>query len=189
LETSHVKTLVAVSAVVALTLFAVSATAQTPIKSNTQTIALNAVLQEAITIDAPSVAVVNFAIVGSPFSTSVTDGDATPTFNTNYSLKSGRVLSVCAYLAAPLVGSTSGNTDTISANGVLAQFNGTGGYVAFGGGSACGATNSLLVDTFTTTPTVHSAVRNNKIALQIGVLGGKTPDTYTGTLNIIAQAI
>ncbi len=183
------KKLFTASVLLVLALFAVSAIAQTPISSNTQTVALNAVLQEAITIDAPSAAVVNFAIVGNPFSTVATDGDVAPTFNTNYSLKPGRVLSVCAYLTAPLVGSTSGNSDTIGVNGVLAQFNGSGNYVPFGGGSACGATNSLLVQTLTATSSVHSAVVNNKIALQIGVLGGKTPDTYTGTINIVAQAI
>jgi hypothetical protein len=174
--------------ILALTLSAAFVSAQS-VTSNTQTVSLNAVISEAITLDAPSAAVVNFAIAGSPFSTSTTNGDVAPTFNLNYSLKAGRTVNVCTYLSAPLTGATSGNTDTITANGVLAKFNSTGNYVQFGGNTACGIGSGLVIESLVTTAAVHSAVRNEKVELQIGPLGGKTPDTYTGTLNFVAQAI
>ena len=178
----------AIFSVFVLALSAFCASAQT-VTSNTQTVALNAVITESITLDQPSAPVVNFAIVGNPFSTSATNGDVAPTFNTNYSLKAGRTMNVCAYLSGPLVGSTTGNTDTISANGVLAKFNSTGNFVAFDGNMACGMGSGLVIEAVHTTSIVHSAVRNEKVELQIAPLGGKTPDTYTGTLNFVAQTI
>jgi hypothetical protein len=177
-----------VFAILALTLSAACASAQTT-SSNVQTVSLKAVVAEAITLDAPSASVVNFAIAGNPFSTVATNGDVAPTFNTNYSLKAGRTMTVCAYLTGPLVGATSSNTDSIGTGGVLAKFNNTGNFVAFDGNTACGMGSGLVIETITTTATVHSAVRNEKVELQIGPLGGKTPDTYTGTLNFVAQAI
>ena len=183
------KKIVASFAILTLALFAVSASAQT-VTSNTQTVALNAVVPEAITLDAPSASVINFVIAGTPFSTSATNGDVAPTFNVNYSLKANRSFTVCAYLpgTGALVG-TGTNNDKISSGNILGKFNGAGAFVAFDGNTACGQAHGLIVDTITSTSALHSVTKNEKVEMQVGPLGGITPDTYTGTLNLVAQSI
>jgi hypothetical protein len=163
----------------------VCASAQT-ISSNVQTVALNAVIPESISLDQPTAAVVNFAI--QPMSSANTPGDAKPSFNTNYSLKPGRVMTVCAYLSGPLTGATTGNTDTIGTGSVLAQFTSTGNFVAFDGTTACGQSHGLVAQTFTATSVNHTGVVGTTVALAIASFQAKIPDTYTGTLNFVAQA-
>jgi hypothetical protein len=170
---------------VVLALFCgVSAMAQT-ITSNVQTVSLNAVIPEYLSLDQPTAAVVNFAI--QPMSNANTPGDVKPSFNTNYSLKPGRVMTVCAYLSGALAG-TSGNTDTIGTGSVLAQFNGAGTFTAFDSNTACGVSHGLVAKTFTATSVNHTGVLPNTVALQIASFQALVPDTYNGTLNFVAQA-
>jgi hypothetical protein len=170
-----------VLAILALTFATAFASAQ--LSSNTQSVALSAVVPEQISIDQPSAAVVNFAI--QPMSASNTPGDVKPSFNTNYSLKPGRVMTVRAYLSGPLTGITSGNTDTIGVGNVLAKFNGAGSFVPFSGNSAA---TGLIAQTFTATSANHTGVQLNSVELAIASFQARVPDTYTGTLNFVAQA-
>ena len=169
-----------------LALFSAAFASAETITSNVQTVALNAVIPEYLTLDQPTAAAVNFAI--QPMSGAPTPGDVQPSFNTNYSLKPGRVMVVCAYLSGPLTGALAGNPDTISTKSVQAKFNDSGSFTSFDGNMACGQSAGLIAQTFTATPTIHTGVWLNKVALQILGFQAKIPDTYTGTLNLVAQA-
>jgi hypothetical protein len=156
------------------------------ITSGPQTVALSAVVVEYVSLDAPSTAMVNF-IIQPPYS-AFPQGDVPVTFNTNYNVKPGKTVTVCAYLTGALAPSTVGNTDTISTGNVLAKFNGAGNFAAFDGHTACGFGAGLIVNSYLTTPAAHSVTVNNRIDLELNNFLGKVPDTYTGTLNLVAQA-
>src|SRR3954465_14092406 len=73
----------------------------TPVTYNTQIITLNATVQEYLRIDAPSATMVKFDI--DPMAFTPTFGDVKPAWNTNYSLRGGKTVAVCAYLGGDLV--------------------------------------------------------------------------------------
>jgi hypothetical protein len=122
------------------------------------------------------------------YRTLLSEADLIPSFNTNYSLKPGRIMSVCAYLSGPVTGTTNGNADSISTNGVQAKFNGAGNYVSFDSNTACGMGSGLVGQTFTATATNHTGVQNNSVALQI-MDSVKVPDTYVGVLSNVGLSM
>jgi hypothetical protein len=155
------KALVVLLAVTLLGSFTFAAPANT---SNTQTVALKAVIPEYLALDVPSVSVVNFTMVY-PYSAMV-PGDNPVSFNTNYNLLPGKKVTVCAYLSGALLG-TGANTDTITPGNVLAKFNGAGNFAAFDSNTACGMSSGLVVNTYPVTSTLHNMVQLTAVRLKV----------------------
>lgn len=127
---------------------------------------------------------VHFALNGS-----VTTGSISPAWVSQWDLHPQRnQVQVCAYLSGALTG-TGGNSDTIPPANVLGQPDGTGSFIAFTG-TACGLSNAVSVSiTPITNQNRHNGSKNDSIVLEISETGlNLSADTYTGTLNIIAQA-
>lgn len=126
----------------------------------------------------------NFLLNGS-----ISTGSTVPAWITQWDLKPQRTqVQVCAYLSGALTG-TGGNPDTIPASNVLGQPDGTGSFTALTG-TACGQSNALSISiTPLTSANRRNGSRSDSIVLEINESGlSLSPDTYTGTLNLIAQA-
>lgn len=137
-----------------------------------------------ITITTPGP--VNFSLNGG-----TTPGSVVPAWTTNWNLNPQRTsLAVCVYLTGALIG-TGTNPDTIPPANVLAQPNATGTFFALTG-SACGQTNAVTVNTIAITESNRrNGSANDSAGLEINETTPPitlSPDTYSGTLNIIAQA-
>ncbi len=182
-------------AVVAMAMtFAVS-TASAQLNSTAQPIALNATLAESLTVGL-SANSVNFTLSAG---SATNAGSTGVTATTTWVLKPGRTaVGVYAYFAsssAALTG-TGGATIPSSAFSITDTGAGSGGAgtsgaltntVAFGG-----ATAGLRLANVAITGTNKNASRTDAMAFNIDLSGGTLPqlpaDTYTGTLNIQAQA-
>jgi hypothetical protein len=182
-------------AVVAMALtFAVS-TASAQLNSTAQPIALNATLAESLTVSL-NTATVNFTLSAG---SAANAGSNTVIATTKWVLKPGRTaVGVYAYFAsntAALTG-TSGALIPSSAFSIADTGAGSGGAgtsgaltnsVAFGGASA-----GLKLVNVPITGLNMNANRTHTMAFNIDLSGGTLPqlpaDTYTGTLNIQAQA-
>ena len=170
----------------AIALVVVFATAAFAQKSNVQPVNLVAVVPEYITLDQPSTPVVNFAIT--PMNTGNTLGDTAPSFNTNWSLKPGKTVTICAYVNGPLKGSDATNSETIGTGSILAKWSSTGTFAAFDGNTACGMGSGLVISTTAVTPSTHTYTALSTVYLAIAGPQAKFPDTYNGVLNFVAQA-
>jgi hypothetical protein len=180
--------------VVAMT-FAVS-TASAQLNSTAQPIALNATLAESLTLSL-SANTVNFTLSAG---SNTNAGSTGVTATTRWVLKPGRTaVGVYAYFAssaAALTGAASGATIPSSAFSIADTGAGSGGAgnsgaltstVAFGGGNA-----GLQLANVAITGTNKNASRTDAMTFNIDLSGGTLPqlpaDTFTGTLNIQAQA-
>ena len=149
-------------------------------------VALVAQKAEAISVTLTSASTVNFALGGG-----VTAGDISPAWTTTWNLfPTSSPLDVCVYLNGALTGSIVGNTDTIPPANILGQPGGTGPFTALTG-TACGKSNAWQINTISINGSNKSDGANDSVSLEINEASPAitlSADTYSGTLNIIAQA-
>lgn len=94
--------------------------------------------------------------------------------------------SMCVYMTSPMAG-TGNNTDTIPATAV--QVNGSSIVT---GGTNCGTPSAFLVSSWSTSwlkacPSGPNCSRSDTAGIRIsGYPSSLEPDTYTGTINLIA---
>ncbi len=177
--------LIRIVSVLATAMLASMASAQA-LNSGAQPIALNATLGESLTVTL-SAAAVNFTIV---------DGSATNAGSTNitattaWTLKTSRTAVVVdAYFASAAAALTDGAGDNIPSSAFFISDNG-GASAALVNTVAFGAANAgLQLANVAITAANRSSSRTDAMAFNINMTGLALPAaTYTGTLNIQAQA-
>ena len=155
------------------------------LNSNTATVALNAVLAESLTVNA-SPAIVNFTLAASGTSA----GSSPVSITTTWALGKTRTsVKVYAYFTSATA-LTDGAGDNIPTSSVLGAV-GTGAYAPFTGGAATFNVNSILVlsQAIGAAGTYNSS-QTSSVGLEINTTGLTLPAaTYTGTLNVQAQAL
>ena len=183
-------------AVVAVAMMIAVSTASAQLNSTAQPIALNATLSESLTVSL-NTATVNFTLSAG---SAANAGSNSVIATTKWVLKPGRTaVGVYAYFAsntAALTGTASGSTIPSSAFSIADTGAGSGGAgtsgaltnsVAFGGTTA-----GLKLANVAISGTNMNASRTDTMTFNIDLSGGTLPqlpaDTYTGTLNIQAQA-
>lgn len=149
-------------------------------------VALSATKPESLSVTLTTGGPVTFALNGG-----TTTGSVVPAWTTNWNLDPQRTqVQVCVFLSGALTG-TGGNTDTIPPANVLAQPDATGSFTALTG-SACGQSNALSISTHAITLSNRkNGSANDSVGLEINETSPPitiSPDTYSGTLNILAQA-
>ncbi len=163
------------------------ATAQA-INSGAQTIALNATLAESLTLSL-SANSVNFTLAAG---SAANPGSTNITATTAWVLKPGRTaVGVYAYFANPGAALTDG-TDNIPSSAFFISDN-AGPSTALTSTVAFGAANGgMQLANVPITGTNKNSSRTDVMAFNINLTGGTLPQlpaaTYTGTLNIQAQA-
>lgn len=171
----------------------VGTAAAAPVNSNIGTVTLNATLNESLTVTLTSGTSINFALAPN---TAGNNGSGTSTLTTSWSLKPGRSnIAIWAYFTsatAALNPLTAGNAVTIPSAAVKIQVNGAGAFnpcsnVSPFNAAASGlqlGTTSIVGNTNTT------GTRTDTLGYQIDttVVPQLPADTYTGVLNIQAQA-
>jgi hypothetical protein len=167
------------------------ATAAT-LSSGTANVQFNATLNESLTVTVTSGSTVNFTLASN---TASNPGSTTSSVTTAWVLKPGRTnIAVWAYFSsasAALNPSTSGNTVTIPSSAISVQVNG-------GGFTACttvspfnsAASGVLIGNTSITGIAGLNSSRTDTLAYNIDTTAvpALPADTYTGVLNIQAQA-
>jgi hypothetical protein len=177
----------AVMAGFAITLSASIASAQ--LNSGAQTIALNANLAESLSVTL-SANTVNFALSAG---SATNAGSAGITATTAWTLAPGRnSVGVYAYFASAAAALTDGAGDSIPSSAFFISDNG-GASTALTNTVAYGAANAgLKLATVPITAANRSGNRTDAMTFNINLTGGTLPqlpaNTYTGTLNIQAQA-
>lgn len=164
------------------------ATAQA-INSGAQTIALNATLAESLTLSLSANAV-NFTLAAG---SAANAGSTNITATTSWVLKPGRTaVGVYAYFASAASALTDGAGDNIPSSAFFIADNAGASTaltntVAFGGANA-----GLQLANVAITGANKNSSRTDVMAFNINLSGGTLPQlpaaTYTGTLNIQAQA-
>lgn len=159
------------------------------LNSGAQTIALNANLTESLTV-ALSASAVNFTLAAG---SATNAGSTNITATTAWVLKPGRTaVGVYAYFATAASALTDGAGDNIPSSAFYIADNAGASTaltntVAFGGANA-----GLQLANVAITAANRSASRTDVMAYNINLTGGALPQlpagTYTGTLNIQAQA-
>jgi hypothetical protein len=169
--------------------FAVSMATAQALNSGAQTIALNAVLNESLTLNLSANAV-NFALTAG---SAANPGSTTITATTAWTLKPGRTaVGVYAYFANAAAALTDGAGNNIPSSAFFIADNGGASTaltssVIFGGANA-----GYLMANVPITGVNKNFSRTDVMAFNINLTGGTLPQlpasTYTGTLNIQAQA-
>src|SRR5713226_4272818 len=169
--------------------FAVSMASAQALNSGAQTIALNATLAESLTLSLSANAV-NFTLAAG---SAANAGSTNITATTAWTLQPGRTaVSVYAYFVSAAAALTDGSGDNIPSSAFFISDNGGASTaltstVAFGAASA----GLRLASVAITSANEHSS-RTDAMAFNINLSGGTLPQlpagTYTGTLNIQAQA-
>ena len=171
-----------------LALAATMASAQA-VNSGAQTIALNATLAESLTLSLSANAV-NFPLTAGA---AANPGSTNITATTTWVLKPGRTaVGVYAYFANAAAALTDGAGDNIPSSAFFLADN-AGASTALTNTVAFGAANGgLQLANVAITGANKSASRTDVMAFNINLSGGTLPQlpaaTYTGTLNIQAQA-
>jgi len=189
---AHLQSFAFCSAVAVAVLMAAGIAAAAPANSNIATVALNATLNESLTVTVTSGTSINFTLAPN---TAANNGSATSTVVTSWSLKPGRNnIAVWAYFtsaAAALNPVTAGNTVTIPSSAVKIQVNGAGAFNPCSNVSPFNAAASGLQigATSITGNTNINGARTDTLAYQIDttVVPQLPADSYTGVLNIQAQ--
>jgi hypothetical protein len=172
----------------AMTFVASLASAQA-LNSAAQTIALNANLTESLTLNL-SASAVNFTLAAG---SAANPGSANITATTAWTLKPGRAaVGVYAYFANAAAALTDGAGDNIPSSAFFIADNG-GASTALTNTVVFGAANAgLKLANVPITVANRNAKRTDVMAFNINLTGGTLPqlpaNTYTGTLNIQAQA-
>lgn len=176
-----------VAAAVAMIMMVTPASRAQNLNSGAQPVALNATLAESLTV-VLSNSTVNFTLVPS----GTVGGSASVGVTTTWALAGTRTsLNLYAYFASTTA-LKDATTDIIPTANFYGSING-GPYSAFSGGTApaaFGGANSKTI--FTTAPLTGAfgGKRTDTLNFQINTTGLALPaTTYTGTLNIQAQAI
>jgi hypothetical protein len=180
--------LLRIAAVVLAMTFAVSM-ASAQLNSGAQTIALNANLTESLTLSLSANAV-NFTLTSGA---AANPGSTNITATTTWVLKPGRTaVGVYAYFANAAAALTDGVGDNIPSSAFTIADNGGAATaltntVAFGGANAGYQMANVAI-----TGANKNSSRSDVMAFNIDLTGGTLPqlpaNTYTGTLNIQAQA-
>ena len=178
-----------IAVVMLMMTLAVSLASAQALNSGAQAIALNAVLNESLTLNLSANAV-NFALT--PGSAN-NPGSANITATTAWTLKPGRTtVGVYAYFASAAAALTDGAGDNIPSSAFFISDNGGASTaltstVVFGGALAGYQMANVPI-----TGANKTANRVDVMAFNINLTGGTLPqlpaNTYTGTLNIQAQA-
>lgn len=182
--------LLQIAVVMLVMTLAVSLASAQALNSGAQTIALNAVLNESLTLNL-SANSVNFALTAG---SAANAGSTNITATTAWTLKPGRTaVGVYAYFASAAAALTDGAGDNIPSSAFFISDNGGASTaltntVVFSGGAASG----YQMATVPITGANKAASRTDVMAFNINLTGGTLPqlpaNTYTGTLNIQAQA-
>jgi hypothetical protein len=175
----------AVPCLLAILACLVATPARAQLNSNTVTATLSALAPESLTVTLTTPGPVNFTLTGG----SADAGSVTPAWNTTWNLKPSRnTVTVCAFLTGALAG-TGGNPDTIPVANVLGQPDATGGFSAFTS-TVCGQANGISVHAWSLASTGRTNItKADSVALEINDSAlTLEADTYSGTLNILAQA-
>jgi hypothetical protein len=167
--------------------------AAAPASSNTATVQFNATLSESLTVTVNSGSTVNFTLAPN---TTTNAGSTSSSVTTAWVLKPGRTnIAVWAYFSsatAALNPTTVGNTATIPSSAISVQVGGTGPFNACTTVSPFNAAASgvLIGNTSITGNTNSNSSRTDSLAYNIDTTAvPQLPaDTYTGVLNIQAQA-
>lgn len=162
---------------------AAAPSSQAQLNSNTATVNLNAVLGESLTVTA-SPGTVNFTLVPS----GPVNGSAPVAIQTQWALAAGRTsVSLFAYFASATA-LTDGAGNNIPTSNVFGSVNG-GAYGAFTNVGAFSA-DSITVFSQAVGAGTFNVTRNDTVGLRIDTTGlGLPANTYTGLLNVRAQAI
>jgi hypothetical protein len=169
--------------------FAVSMASAQALNSGAQAIALNASLSESLTLNLSANAV-NFTLAAG---SATNAGSTNITATTAWILKPGRTaVGVYAYFANAAAALTDGAGNNIPSSAFKISDNG-GASTALTNTVAFGAANAgLQMANVAITGTNKSGNRTDVMAFNIDLSGGTLPQlpaaTYTGTLNIQAQA-
>lgn len=168
-----------------LGLLLVAPVAQAQINSNVATVNLNAVLGESITVGAAP-GLVNFALVGS----GVSNGSSQVAISTSWALSSARTnVSVYAYFTSAAAALTDGAGNDIPSSSVAGSVNGAA-FGAFTGASPFSGASAITVLNQAVGAGTFSSSSSDTLDLRIDTTGlGLPAGTYTGVLNIQAQAI
>jgi len=159
------------------------------LNSGAQTVALNANLTESLTV-ALSASAVNFTLAAG---SATNAGSTNITATTTWALKASRTaVAVDAYFASAAAALTDGAGDNIPSSAFFIADNG-GASTALINTVAFGAANAgLQLANVPITAANRSGTRADVMAFNINLTGGTLPQlpaaTYTGTLNIQAQA-
>jgi hypothetical protein len=164
-----------------------------PANSNIATVALNATLNESLTVTVSSGTSINFTLAPN---TAANNGSSSSSITTAWSLKPGRNnIAIWAYFTsatAALNPVTAGNSFTIPSSAVKIQVNGAGLFNPCSNVSPFnGAASGLQIGTTTITGNRNViGTRTDTLNYQIDttVVPQLPADTYTGVLNIQAQA-
>ena len=172
---------VTLGALAVVFMFAPASHAQ--LNSNVATVNLNAVLGEAISVSA-SPATVNFTLVPN----GVANGSAPVSITTAWVLDTARTeVNLYAYFSSSTAALTDGSTNDIPSANVSGSVN-SGPSTSFSSSVLTGT--GITVFNQTLTPATLNSNRNDTIDLSIDTSGLGLPSaTYTGTLNIQAQAL
>ncbi len=159
--------------------------------STPATVTLEATKGESISVTSALPATVTFGLNGG-----ITPGSSPVSWTTSWTLKQSRnSVTVCVYLGTPgnLTGSGT-NPDVLPPANIYGQPEGSGPFSALTS-SACGFSNGLQIGAVTTITNANrkgaTATRNDNVTLQIDETSpalSLSADTYSGTLNIVAQA-
>lgn len=177
-------------AVVAMGMIFAASMASAQLNSTAQTIALNATLSESLTVGL-SANSVNFTLAAG---SNTNPGSTGVTATTKWALATGRSsVSLYAYFASSASALTDGAGDNIPSSAFSIADNGGGAAaltntVAFGGANA-----GLRLANVAIAAGNFSGNRTDAMTFNIDLSGGTLPSlpaaTYTGTLNIQAQAL
>jgi len=176
-------------AAVAVAMIFAASMASAQLNSGAQTIALNATLAESLTLSLSANAV-NFTLAAG---SATNAGSATITATTAWTLKPGRTaVGVYAYFASAAAALTDGAGDNIPSSAFFISDNG-GASTALTSTVAFGAANAgYQMANVAITGANKTASRTDAMTFNINLAGGTLPqlpaNTYTGTLNIQAQA-
>jgi hypothetical protein len=169
--------------------FAVSTAPAQALNSGAAPIALNATLGESLTLSL-SAATVNFTLAAGTASNA---GSTNITATTAWTLKPGRTaVGVYAYFASAAAALTDGAGDNIPSSAFFISDN-SGASAALTNTVAFGAANAgVQLANVAITAANRTSSRTDVMAYNINLTGGTLPQlpaaTYTGTLNIQAQA-
>jgi hypothetical protein len=177
------------TAVLAVVMVGFATMASAQLNSGVQTIALNATLAESLTLSLSGNSV-NFTLAAG---SATNAGSTNITATTSWVLKPGRTaVTVDAYFSNAAAALTDGAGDNIPSSAFKISDNG-GASTALTNTVAFGAANAgFRLRNTSITGTNKSATVTDAMAFNIDLSGGTLPQlpaaTYTGTLNIQAQA-
>jgi hypothetical protein len=181
----HFSLRILIPALVILGIVTVASSAQAQVNSPSSGVNLNAVMTTSLTVNAAP-GLVNFALVPSGTAT----GSSVITVTTAWTLRpSVGAVTTYAYFTSAAAALTDGGGDNIPSSSVSGSVNG-GAFGAFTGASPFAAGSSITLSSTKILGNNRSSNHVDTLNLMISTVGLALPAaTYTGVLNIQAQAI